>query len=310
MSHFKASKLHPATWWALGLTFALGASVSGNHIVLLALIALSTLTIRAFREEAPWSRSIRFYLFLAAFVVAVRLAFRILFNSPIHGAEVAFGLPELSLGGVHLLGNVSFTALETATLDGLRLAAIIVAIGMANSLANPKRLLKSTPGALYEVATAMTVAINLAPQLIESLQRVQKARALRGRSKGMSALGGTIIPVLEDTIEQSLSLAASMDARGFGRTGNLNITQQRASRALAFGGLLSISIASYVLLATSEQKLLSVALIIFGVSALALNIRIASRRSLRTRFRRARPGLKDALVTTFGVAIAVIAGLL
>lgn len=310
MRSFKASKLHPATWWALGLTFALAASVSGRHLFLLGLIALSALIIRAFREEAPWSRSIRFYLFLAAFVVAVRLAFRILFNSPLPGAEVAFRLPDLSFGGVHLLGNISFAALETATLDGLRLAAIIVAIGMANSLANPKRLLKSTPGALYEVATAMTVAINLAPQLIDSLQRVQKARALRGRSKGMSALGGTIIPVLEDTIDQSLSLAASMDARGFGRTGNLTKPQRLASRILAFGGLLAMAIASYLLLATSEQKLLSLGLTFVGVNSLAINIRIASRRSLRTRFRRVRPNIKDALVGLFGVAVAVIGGVL
>lgn len=310
MKLFKASALHPATWWFLGLTFALGASLSGKHLVLISLIALSTLIIRVFREDAPWSRSIRFYLLLATFVVSVRLGFRILFNSPVAGESVAFRLPDLNIGGVHLLGDVSWVAINTATLDGLRLAAIIVAIGMANSLANPKRLLKSTPGALYEIATAMTVAINLAPQLIESLQRVQKARALRGRSKGMSALSGTVIPVLEDTIDQSLALAASMDARGFGRTGNLSKRERSLARVLSFGGLLAIVIASYLLLATSDQKALSLALIALGVASLALNIRIASRRSLRTRFRRVRPGTRDALVASFGAVVAVLGGVL
>jgi energy-coupling factor transport system permease protein len=310
MRLFKASSLHPATWWLLGLAFALGASLSSKHLVLLALILLSTVTIRVFREDAPWSRSIRFYLALATFVVSVRLGFRILFNSPVLGEQIAFRLPELNVAGVHLLGEVSWAALSSATLDGLRLAAIIVAIGMANSLANPKRLLKSTPGALYEIATAMTVAINLAPQLIESLQRVQRARTLRGRSKGMSALGGTVIPVLEDTIDQSLALAASMDARGFGRTGNLTKRERGFARVLSFGGLLTIVIASYLLLATSEQKVLSLVLISTGITALALNIRIASRRSLRTRFRRVRPGSKDLLIALFGLAVAVLGGVL
>ena len=308
MRNFKASSLHPATWWLLGICFALAASLSAKHLTMLALIALSAVIIRVFRENAPWSRSIRFYLLLATFVILVRLGFRVLFNSSIPGAEVAFRLPELNLAGVRLLGEVSWLAIDTALLDGLRLAAIIVAIGMANSLANPKRLLKSTPGALYEIATAMTVAINLAPQLIESLQRVQKARALRGRSKGMSALGGTVIPVLEDTIDQSLSLAASMDARGFGRTGNLGISERRLARALSLGGLLAIVIASYLLLATSEQKAMAIALAVVGVGCLAFNIRIASRRSLRTRFRRVRPGIRDALVAVIGISVAILGG--
>lgn len=311
MKAFKASRLHPATWWLLGLCFATVASLGDTHLIELAVIAAAILVILGLREDAPWSRSVRFYIGLGAFVLLVRVAFRILFNSSNPSDASAFRLPSFDLGGIRLLGDVSWHSLEISSLDGLRLAAIIIAIGMANSLANPKRLLKSTPGALYEIATAMTVAINLAPQLVESLQRVRRARALRGRSKGIKTLAGLVIPVLEDTLDQSLALAASMDARGFGRRGKLTRVQSLTSRALALGGLVMLVIASYLLLATADQLVFATGILALGLFAIAWNIRLASKRNLRTRFRRTALGAKDYFVTALGltaVAATLIAG--
>ncbi len=302
---FRASALHPATWWFLGLALAAIASLSSDIAVELGVIAAAVFVMLTCREHAPWSRSVRFYLWIGAFVVSVRVLFRIIFNSSNPADAIAFSLVPIDLAGIHLLGDVTWQTLQSAAADGLRLAAIVIAIGMANTLANPKRLLKSTPGALYEVATAMTVAINLAPQLIESLQRVRKARSLRGRSKGISALSSIVIPALEDTIEQSLEMAASMDARGFGRRGNLTTAQLATSRALSLGGILLISFATYFLLATSSQSL-AIWLLVAGVLAIALTIRIASRRNLRTRFRRQKPGFKDALVAAISLAAVIL----
>ncbi len=74
-------------------------------------------------------------------------------------------------------------------LDGLRLGTLICCIGAANALANPKRALRVLPGALYELGMAVVVSISVAPQLVESVQRVSRARRLRaGRNKGFRAL--------------------------------------------------------------------------------------------------------------------------
>ena len=305
----RASALHPGSWWILGLAFATVASLSNDWLSAAAVIAAAIAVMLLCRENAPWSRSVRFYLILGAFVVAVRVLFRIIFNSGNPETPIALSLIELSIGGVRLLGPVTWLTLEAAATDGLRLAAIIISIGMANTLANPKRLLKSTPGALYEVATAMTVAINLAPQLIESLQRVRKARGLRGRSRGISALNSIVIPALEDTIEQSLGLAASMDARGFGRRGNLTNLQQRASRLLSLGGILLVVIGTYFLLASNAQAL-AVGLLVAGVAALTVTVRIASARNLRTRYRRQRFGIKDFTLTIVALTAALLAVIL
>ncbi|MCX8529769.1 MAG: energy-coupling factor transporter transmembrane component T [Rhodoluna sp.] len=302
---FRASAFHPATWWFVGLAMATIASLQAHWFAELLVIAVAIVFMLSFRENAPWSKSVRFYLWLGAFVVGVRLLFRIIFNSGSTDSPSALSLVELNIGGVRLLGQVSWLTIEAAATDGLRLAAIIISIGMANTLANPKRLLKSTPGALYEVATAMTVAINLAPQLIESLQRVRKARTLRGRSKGISALNSIVIPALEDTIEQSLGLAASMDARGFGRRGSLTKAQTMATRALSLGGLLLVAFATYFLLATSSQ-LVAIILLVLGIGSLAITIRIASARNLRTRYRRQKPGPKDFALVALAIGSVVL----
>ena len=309
MNPLSASKLHPATWWALGLCLAAAASLADSIFMTGLVLAFAIFAMLLLREGAPWSRSIRFYLFLGSFVVMMRVLFRIVFNSSNPSDPIALNLVAINFAGIDFLGAVTWITLQTAVTDGLRLAAIIISIGMANTLANPKRLLKSTPGALYELATSMTVAINLAPQLIESLQRVRRARALRGRSKGISQLSSIVIPVLVDTIDHSLALAASMDSRGFGRPGHLSNSQVVLGRALSLGGILLILIATYFLLATNATAF-AVSLIAIGVVALFFTIRLASRRNLRTRFRKQKPRARDALVAFVGIAWIITAVLL
>ena len=68
---------------------------------------------------------------------------------------------------------MSLEGVLAAVYDGLRLATLLLCVGAANVLANPKRLLQSMPAALHEIGVAVTVALSVAPQLIESGQRVR-----------------------------------------------------------------------------------------------------------------------------------------
>ena len=133
-------------------------------------------------------------------------------------------LPQIPLpdwvAGIQLLGPVTLESLLAGLYDGMRLATIVICVGAANALANPKRLLKSMPPALYEIGTAIVVAVALLPQLADSLRRVRAARQLRGVPGGrIGRLRGIVVPVMEDALERSMSLAAGMDARGYGRAG-------------------------------------------------------------------------------------------
>lgn len=283
-----ASSASPISWWLLALSMAIFAGASGSWIVQLLVASTAMLLVLTLREDAPWSRSVRFYLFLGVFVVVARVLFRIIFNIPNPNDKTVISLPELAIDlgfgpAVTFFGNVGSGALLSGLTDGLRLAAIIVSIGMAASLANPRRLLKSTPSALYEIASSISVAINLAPQLIASLQRVNRARSLRGRSKGLGKMAGTVIPVLEDAIESSLSLAASMDARGFGRRGELSRLELISARVSSLAAVALFTIGSFLLL-TGSPKPIAIVVICIGLASTILTIKLNSKTQIRTRY--------------------------
>ena len=306
-----ASAASPMSWWLLAIAMAIVAGVSQNALTQVLISIFALITILLFREDAPWSRSVRFYLFLAGFVVVARVMFRIVFNIQDPEESTALDLPgfTINLGfgpAVELFGAVSHESVLGGATDGLRLAAIILSIGMASSLANPRTLLKSTPSALYEIASAISVAINLAPQMISSLQRVRKARSLRGRSKGLGSMAGTVIPVLEDAIDSSLALAASMDSRGFGRRGNLSRSQVLSARLSSLVAVALLAIGSFTLL-IGRTELIGSMLIAIGLLASFVTVRINSRSQIRTRFESATFGVFDVALVTMSGALVISA---
>lgn len=289
-------KLHATSWWAIALLAAFFATISSSGWFLLPITLASLTAMVLFRDRTLRSKSVGFYLFIALAVILIRLAFRIVFNQPDSFQPTALNLPLLRLGDLMtFFGPVSTLSLQSALIDGLRLAAIILAIGMANTIANPRKLLRSTPGALYEIATAAAVAINLAPQLVESLHRVRKARSLRSSDRGFRALRTIVIPVLEDALDRSLSLAASMDARGFGRQEKVTETRSATIRTTSILAILLIAIGAFWLLVAS-QLAISLSLLIAGVALLVLSFRLQSKRALRTFYRPEKPSLLDAAV--------------
>jgi len=307
-----ANKTNPLTWWLAGLSLAVMASLSSNVFVLIGICVSSLVPIKLCRDDSPWAQSISFYIKLAAIVVALRVIFRIIFNLGSSTKDAFLLLPSIDIdfgfgNALKLFGPISQEAFTLALLDGFRLAAIILAVGMANSLANPRKLLKSTPGALYEIATAISIAINLAPQLIASLGRVRRARSLRGQSKGIKAVTGIVIPVLEDTIDQSMGLAASMSARGFGRKGDRSYTQVIGARLLAFLAICLIVTGSALLLFSPEQQTLELVILFVGLVAAGFSVKLSSARATITRYRKEPWRLGDAIILTISLVLVVLA---
>ena len=302
-----AKFVHPTTWWAIAVTLAIVAGSAASLIQTVTIAISAVALILLFREDAPWARSLGFYLTIALAVVVIRVIFRIVFSFSAAGDAVLIELPRLQvnfgLGAIELLGNVSTTALMSALLDGSRLAAIILAIAVANTLANPRKLLKSAPGALYEIATSVSVALNLAPQLIESFARVRRARSLRGQPPKKSRLSGLLIPVLEDTLDRSLLLAASMDARGFGRRTAQQNGEILLARLLGLAALLLNLIGVFILL-SGLSAATALTLLLAGTASAALSVRITSKRNSRTSIGRSSRTLVDYIVL-----IACCAGL-
>ena len=300
------SALHPVTWWTLAFIAVAIAVISHSLAPLLIVGCASIASVMLL--ERDWAKSIKLYATLAAVAFVTRLVFRVLFNFPSEDKDFAVNLPllEIDLGfgePVHLLGPLSHSALNAAAVDGLRLAVIILAIGVASTLAKPSQLLKYTPAALYEIATAVTIAINLAPQLSISIQRVKRAASLRGRSDGLGMMRSLIIPVLEDSIENSMHLAASMAARGFGRTGQSSISASRWLRAFSLAAIALTIIATYLILTLGLFNGTTIATLILSLVSSVVALRISAGQKIRTTLNRKKLGALDVLLILSGVAI-------
>lgn len=303
--------IHPASWWILGFAIAAAATVSRN-LLTLGLLCAAAITIMALaRTNTSGSTpALKFYILLSLAVLVSRLIFRILFNvsAPEEGNTALF-LPDLELNlgfgdPVSFLGNVSFVSLYAALFEGLRLSAIILGVGVAVTLSSPRKLLKSVPAALYEIATSVSMAVNLAPQIIKSAQRVRVAQKLRGRNKKLGLLVGTIIPVLEDALDRSQLLAASMSARGFGH--------QSGSSSRVFTGSLSLAALLLFLMGTylsTTQGLSNLYLSAIGACCALASLFLASRKSIRTKFRKTRLNFRDAILFLLAIAIFITSGL-
>ena len=315
MSSLAAHRLprivHPIAWWVWAIGLATAATRTTNPLLLALVLAVAGTVVAARRTEAPWARAFKFYLLLGIAVIAIRVLFRIVFGGgDSSGEHVLFSLPQIPLpgfmSGVRLGGAVSGENVLAAAYDGFRLATLLCCIGAANTLANPKRALRVLPAALYELGVAITVAVTVAPQLVESAQRVRRARKLRGdTSRGRRAIRGIAMPVLHDTLERSFQLAAAMDSRGYGRSGSVPAQVRRVNTALLLAGLLGLCTGLYGLLDTTTPRFLGAPMLGAGVGLAAAGLVLGGRRVHRTRYRPDRWAFAEWATSLSGLAAAV-----
>ncbi|MHA3704717.1 CbiQ family ECF transporter T component [Jatrophihabitans sp. YIM 134969] len=310
--------LHPMAWWAWAIGLAAAASRTTNPLLLLLILAAAAVVVTARRTEAPWARAFRYYLVLGLSVIAIRVVFRVLFGGVTGGGDggttgmhVLFRLWEVPLpawmAGVHLGGAVTAESLLGAVYDGVRLATLLCCIGAANALANPKRALKAVPGALHEIGVAVVVAVSVAPQLVESVQRVHRARKLRGGGgSGLRALRSIAMPVLQDALERSLLLAAAMDSRGYGRRVAVPAGLRRTTAGLLIAGLLGLCVGAYGVLDGTAPAALGLPALAVGAALCVGGIALGGRRVAVSKYRPDPWRLAEWAVLGCGLTCAVI----
>jgi energy-coupling factor transport system permease protein len=301
--------LHPVAWWLWALGLATAASFTTNPYLLLLLIGVACLAVAVRRSAQPWADSFRIYLWLGVAIVVVRVVFRILVGGG-DGGRVLLDLPGIPLPhwtlGLRLLGPVTQESLLAGLYDGLRLAAIVICVGSANALANPKRLLRSVPPAMYEIGSALVVAVTVLPQLADSVRRVRAAQVLRGGETGrVRSLRRVLVPVLEDSLERSLALAAGMDTRGYGRTAGATARERRTTGGLMLLGLGAVCLGVYGGLDQTTPAWLGRPMLLAGVLVSFLAVRLAGRRVGRTRYRPDRWRWPEVVVAGSGVLVGV-----
>ncbi len=300
--------MHPMAWWGWAFGLAIATTRSPGVVSTAVLIGALVLVVSLCRGDSPFARAFRAYLVLGAVIVAMRVVFHVVVGIK-GGTGFVVPLPRIPLpdwaGGMELFGPVSQSGLVAAATAGLALAALLLCFGAAIALTDPQRTLRSLPASLHLLGTATVIAMTLAPQLVQSWQRVKKAQSLRGqRVRPSQRIGATTAPVLQDALERSVKIAASMDSRGYARSRSGG---GRAVLGLTIMALVGAALGTYALMDGTAPRWLSVTLLIGGASAAFTGSIVASRRMVATRYRPDRWGTRETLIIGSGIAVATLA---
>lgn len=222
--------MHPAAWITWATCAGIVAFTTTDPFYLALVIAVAWFVYAACRVPGPTARSFRVFLIAGLLAMTIRTLL------------VFFGTIDA--------GNVAFAASE-----GLRLATILVVFGTFNAVTDPFGVVRLAPRRFHEPALAAALALAIAPRTIASVQRVREAQALRGiATTRLRSLPALAVPVLETGMEDAVTLAESMDARGHGRGTRTRYRPQRwhaAAVTSAFGALFAA--AAFVAAAASHS---------------------------------------------------------
>jgi energy-coupling factor transport system permease protein len=130
------------------------------------------------------------------------------------GRTTLFALPDNipALGGPYTLEALAFGAA-----NGITVAAAIIAAAAFSLLLNPHDVMEALPKALSRTGTAIAASMNLVPSVSSSFTQVSEAQRMRGwQPKGPRSWAEVVVPVVLTSVEGSIQLAESMEARGFG----------------------------------------------------------------------------------------------
>lgn len=308
VTHGLPRSLHPVAWWVWALGLAVATSFTTNPLLLALVVAVVVLVVSSRRTDSPWARAFRLYVWLGVSIIAIRVVLHVLVGLKF-GQIRLLGLPTVTLpswaAGIQLGGTLYLEGLLAAVLLGCRLAVMIVCVGAANALANPKRLLRSVPGALQEIGTAVVVSVAVAPQLAQSVQRVLRARRLRGESgRRLRSVRQVALPVLQDTLDRSIALASAMDSRGYGRGIDRDRGTRRSSAVVSLAGLLVTTVGVYGVLDATTPGYLGAPFLIGGIVLCGVGLWLGGRGSRRTAYRPDRWLWPETVTAFAGLAAA------
>ncbi len=305
MRRLAPRRIHPGAWWL----WALGLATAAAHttdVVLLGIIAGAAALAVVRCGDARARSAFRFYCGIALFILVMRVAFRVVFGGAAVGPPL-LTLPEVPLpgwaSGVRLGGPVTALELWGAFVDGARLATIVLCVGAANALADPRRLLRVLPQALRRVGTAVVVAVSLAPQIVASARRVTRAMALRtvasGRRTGrLIRLAG---PVVEDALARTMTLATAMEVRGFGAA---PARPHRAVPVFMVAGTAARCGGMFGILDSGAPPLTGAPLLVAGALLIGAGIHLAGQSRHVTVYRRDPWRGTETLLVLSGIAVA------
>ena len=297
-------RLDPRAWLAWGLAASLPALLGRNPFPL-AMVLIAVLSVRfAWLDAAPslasWSSLVR--------LVVVFSLFGILFNvlTVRSGDHVIVTIPS----AVPLLhGALTLNALVYGVLSALAAVTLVLIGATLAAGLDWAALVRILPPGLTTIAVAGSVAFSFLPQTARAYVEIKEAQAARGhRVRGARDILPLLTPLLTGGLERALTLAESLESRGFGAPLDLKRRASFWPRAAAAIGL-AAGVAAAYLFAVSRLQLAGLAAFV-AITCLGFVVR-ARRPGLvaRTRYREPKWRRADSLVVA-AAAIAALATLI
>jgi energy-coupling factor transporter transmembrane protein EcfT len=205
--------------WGFFIFLSFAVIATGSVLVALGAVGVAAIFVQLRREEGPWGSSFKWSLVAGLYLLAIRLVAGIFIGVPRSGSTL-FTIPQVDLPnwlpGIRIGGDVTLERLTTSLGEGIIIASVIALFGAANSVTSPRKLLRTLPTSLYQVGVALTIATTVLPQLVSSISRIRAAQFLRnGKRVRISSIA---LPLLEESLTRAISLAQSMESRGYGRS--------------------------------------------------------------------------------------------
>jgi len=244
-------------------------------------------------QPGPYARAFPLLLAVGTLFAVVRMLLTV---ATTHGAgdllftTPSFGLPQL-LGGFTVGGTVELEVVLQSLAEGFAIVGVMGVFGAFNAVVSHSELVQSTPRAFYEVGLVVVVALAFVPSTLSAIHDVRDADRARtgGRVVRRGRLLRQIVPVLELGLERAVTLAESMDARGFARAGAS--PRDRAAGWWGVASLLMLGGAFVALVGRSD--IVAATLGLAGAVGLGAAILLASSGTRRARYRPRRMTLAD-----------------
>jgi energy-coupling factor transport system permease protein len=302
------------TWllWAVAAAATVELAPSPLYVALV--IAVAALVVQVHGLRTPLARAFPALVLMGVGFALVRI---VLTAATTHGGDhVLFTTPSVQLprllGGFVVGGTVELPVVLQAAAESFVLVGVMAAFGAFNAVVSHYELVRSAPRAFYEPGLVVTVALAFVPSAIDAVGAVREADRARtgGRVVRRGRLLRLVVPILESGMERAMTLAESMDSRGFAHTTATAV--ERAVGWCVLGSLLALAAAFTALVGRAEEVALACGFV--GAGALVGALAVASRRATRTRYRPAPPTGPDwavsaiALMAPVGVAALALLG--
>ena len=289
--------------WALAAAACVQLAPSPVYVALV--IGIAALAVSMHARPGPYARAFPILLAVGVFFAVARTVLTALTT---HGVgDALFTLPETTLprvlGGFTLGGPFELHVVLQSLVEGFAIVGVMAVFGAFNSVVSHSELVQSTPRAFYEVGLVVVVALAFVPSTLTAIADVREADRARtgGRVVRRGRLLRQVVPVLELGMERAVTLAESMDARGFARLGAG--ARDQAAGWCGVASLLALGGAFVALI--GERRTLAAVLGLGGAVGLVVAVVVASVSTERVRYRPRHMRTADWLVAVATLAAPV-----